>query len=175
MLFKKLSTILGRPGVQRVFDKIRAADGAFGFWVACVVAGVFSWSLIWFGLFQTQKAVLAPVQKFEIFQPQNDSASLALAPAEQAFPGYPKYTSLTQPVKWQDGKTFNLEGEIVRMDSPFVYDYGQAKRRAPQRFSIELYQVAGVPDTHLHIRQVDYNELGYGGGFKIALEIVERF
>jgi len=42
-------------------------------------------------------------------------------------------------------------------------------------FAFEIYQVARRPNTHLHVRPVDHNNVGFGGGLKIALEIVEEF
>lgn len=66
-------------------------------------------------------------------------------------------------------------GQIPRINTPLIYQQKGNRFASPGKFSIELYQFTEKPNTHFHIRAVDHNDIGYGGGLKIALEIVEKF
>lgn len=69
----------------------------------------------------------------------------------------------------------SFDGSIKRIDTPLVIRPQETNNPRPGDFQIELYRLSKRPNALLHVRQVDYNGLGYGGGLKLALEVVEDF
>lgn len=66
-------------------------------------------------------------------------------------------------------------GKIPLAESQGFYAVTGSKTPVMDKFEIDLIAFSSNPDTHLHVRQVDHNELGFGGGFKIALELIKDF
>ncbi len=69
----------------------------------------------------------------------------------------------------------NSDKKITRITAPLLYTFKNSQGDNLGKFSVELYQVTKKPNSHFHIREVDHHNIGYGGGLKIALEIVEAF
>lgn len=109
----------------------------------------------------------------QVFDP--GSASLVLKTRTEKFAFRKGRLSLDGPAVWQMPDEDRDPGKMPLAESQRFFAETGAKTPVNEKFEIDLVDFTNRPETHLHVRQVDHNELGFGGGFKIAFELLQVF